>query len=1023
MKPLRLVMDAFGPYAGKQLLNFAELGGADFFLIHGPTGSGKTTLLDAMAFALYGETSGAGRTGTQMRSQQATMGNETVVSFDFRVGENFFRVERKPEQEVAKKRGAGSTRRAPEASLWKGSSAGFDPGSGEAGWTPVTSQPGRVTQEIERMLGFSSEQFRQVILIPQGRFREVLEANSQKREEILETLFGTQRFSRLTERLRSQAQAMERKATEGETIKKALLSSHGAETIEALIQLQASGETLVREKTEALATLKKRREESAEILSNATKADGVHAEAVAAKIAFEQINVRETQFAPLRLQLERARLAADIKSTRELWRHAIHQAAQSDESLAQCRRAIPTLMADLEKAASAHAKAEQSLPREKELQSELQRLTELKPKIAEWSRVQIELGAAVKIVAQATSDAAKLKSESVTLAARVPDAEKRSDAAHAARAKLPELEHALKSVAEQRLVLAKRGKLELALAEKAKILEQRKANGATLRAAHHTAKTELEAEQSRWDQGQAALLASRLHANEPCPVCGSLHHPAPSHDASENLPSEARLKRARELEQIAKSKIDQAVEAYHQVAKEAEGLRAELNGLPQPEADEVNLKLRETDYAKQIAELKTLIAAVPAGWLESVRKQATEAQQKCELAERRTLESTAKRDRLQASLDALAKDIPETLRAAGALDARRHELNRDAANLESVRLSAEKQFRACTEQLKSAQAREGELVKAQQAQRKTATVREAAWRDALKASGFADDAAWSKAFLEPLELTRLTKEIDTHASAMAASKDRVNRADSALAHVTATRPDLTAIRAEAHRADAAHQVMLTELAQVTSEHERVKKAVSQFGELDREFAELQRAYAVAGKVADAVSGKNPLGLTLQRFVLTTFLDDTLLAASARLVKMSRGRYRLERRRERTDLRRASGLDLDVFDEHTGFSRSVNTLSGGESFLASLALALGLADVVQSYSGGMRMDALFIDEGFGTLDPEALDEALKVLMDLRETGRMVGIISHVPELKERIDVRLEITPSQSGSTARFVRPNS
>ena len=188
--------------------------------------------------------------------------------------------------------------------------------------------------------------------------------------------------------------------------------------------------------------------------------------------------------------------------------------------------------------------------------------------------------------------------------------------------------------------------------------------------------------------------------------------------------------------------------------------------------------------------------------------------------------------------------------------------------------------------------------------------------------------------------------------------------------------------------------------------------------LETEFGALQQAYSIAGRVSDAVNGRNPLGLTLQRFVLTAFLDDTLIAATARLERMSRGRYRLERRREREDMRRASGLDLDVFDEFAGQARSVNTLSGGESFLASLSLALGLADVVQSYAGGIRMEALFIDEGFGTLDQEALDDALKTLMDLREKGRLVGIISHVPELKERIDVRLEVTATRGGSQAKF-----
>jgi DNA repair protein SbcC/Rad50 len=188
-----------------------------------------------------------------------------------------------------------------------------------------------------------------------------------------------------------------------------------------------------------------------------------------------------------------------------------------------------------------------------------------------------------------------------------------------------------------------------------------------------------------------------------------------------------------------------------------------------------------------------------------------------------------------------------------------------------------------------------------------------------------------------------------------------------------------------------------------------------------ELESLEAHYAVTGRIADVANGRNHSGMTFQRFVLAALLDDVLIAASERLKLMSKGRFHLQRTTVRGDRRAAAGLDLEVYDTYTGTTRPVNTLSGGESFLASLALALGLADVVQAYAGGIRLDTIFVDEGFGSLDPEALDLAFRALVDLQHGGRLVGIISHVPELKERIDVRLEVTRTQRGSLASFVVP--
>jgi exonuclease SbcC len=213
---------------------------------------------------------------------------------------------------------------------------------------------------------------------------------------------------------------------------------------------------------------------------------------------------------------------------------------------------------------------------------------------------------------------------------------------------------------------------------------------------------------------------------------------------------------------------------------------------------------------------------------------------------------------------------------------------------------------------------------------------------------------------------------------------------------------------------------LHRLAQFQKALEQLQSTLDRVKTLQAQSSEIEERYAVAGQLADVAKGKNPAKLDFERYVLGVMLDDVLQSSAQRLKTMSRGRYTLHRSLSLEDGRRVAGLDLDVMDHWTGISRSVSTLSGGEGFLAALALALGLADVIQSYTGGIHLEAVFIDEGFGSLDPEALEMAMRALEDLRESGRMVGLISHVGELKERIDTRLEVTRSRNGSSITVVR---
>ncbi len=286
-------------------------------------------------------------------------------------------------------------------------------------------------------------------------------------------------------------------------------------------------------------------------------------------------------------------------------------------------------------------------------------------------------------------------------------------------------------------------------------------------------------------------------------------------------------------------------------------------------------------------------------------------------------------------------------------------------------------------------------------------------------AGFADEAARRAAQRDPSVVEQLEKSVAEHEQSTLRAAERLRLAEQAAQGLEP--PDLTQLEAEAEaRAVVARNAREAAIS-LRDAAESAEKQLARVHELADEAAGLEARYAVVGRLADVANRRNPRGLSFQSYVLGAFLDDVLVAASARLRTMSKNRYALERTEERSGGKRAAGLGLLVYDAWTGAARPVATLSGGEKFMAALALALGLAEVVQAHAGGIRLETVFVDEGFGSLDDESLDLAISSLMSLHEGGRLVGIISHVSELRERIDARLEVSAGKSGSSARFVVP--
>ena len=546
MRPLRLTMEAFGPYAACQKLDFNALGDHEFFLIHGPTGSGKSTLLDAICYALYGETSGAGRSGAQMRSQQADEETQTRVQFDFRIGRKHYRVERRPEQDVAKKRGTGTTTRVAEATLWKANTEIEDPGEDESGWQPIAHKSTPVTAEIERLLGFSSEQFRQVILIPQGRFREVLESDSKKREEILETLFGTQKFSDLAERLKRRARDLEEQHKFAGQQKKSLLEAHGVDSADALRHRHADTVTLLSEADKKLTEQKLKRDVADKTLQEARALDQRFTEAAEAEKDWKLWQQREPEIKVMREQLLLARNASAISNHHENLRQAKSTERQFAQQLEELRRKTPILQQQKDEALAACEATKKEQARRDQLHVELEKTRALKPRLEEWEQAQKERSRLTEIVHQATADLAQKKTLSAEAESKLETAEACWKTANENLVSIPKMESREKEIRDALMILDRLALLQKEIETSKVLLESSEAM--EVRCGKTLAEVEnlMQAEQIRWNEGQSALLASSLESGKPCPVCGSLQHPAPAHGDRETLPSEARLEACRE---------------------------------------------------------------------------------------------------------------------------------------------------------------------------------------------------------------------------------------------------------------------------------------------------------------------------------------------------------------------------------------------------------------------------------------------------------------------------------------------
>ena len=933
MRPLRLTLSAFGPYAAQTTLDLEKLGKGGLYLITGDTGAGKTTLFDAITYALYDHSSSGIREGSMLRCKYADDKTPTFVELEFEVHGVRYTVRRNPEYQRPKARGEGMTTEKADATLTYPDDR------------PPATKAKDVTAAVQEIIGLDYNQFSQIVLIAQGQFTKLLNASTEERSRIFRKLFRTQRYAQLQERLQAEAAALNQQRTAQNAKLDSLLGGlqfdpedPDAEALRALCA-QTVPETALT-LLDALTARQAAALEEASTALQTTEAQldtiqqQLGAAAQAQRLA-QQLSARQAELATAKPALDAARAEAD--------RHT-GDAAQLDALTAQVTQAQSALAA---------YDALDALCRQ---QTEARDAARLAAAQAQKRRTQLD---------SLNADLAAAESQLAALA----DADTRLLALQNHSAQLAQRGEALAKL-EQRLADCQR---QAKAAHKAQ---------ESYRAAA-TAQDEARARQNTLERAfldaQAGLLAESLTEGAPCPVCGSTHHPARAllpHTA----PTQAQVEAARQTTAAADKQAQTASAAAQSAVAAANEAKASLR-----RDAETLLPERFTTPEGSVPLTFALMTNVLA-------------------------EETAALQTEQADCAARCRQTEADCRRKAQLEADRQIKTRQRPALEQAAAEAD---RSAAAQNAGADALEGQI-----AQR----------RAALPYPQRKD----AQAALDKLEADRRTLRtgMETAQRRLKQAEQSVAAAEAAvealLTQQTAAQKELPACSAEELTAQqtaltAARETLRSREKQLSAQLLPNRKTAAQYRAAAEARQALESRWQWVSTLAATAGGTltSKQKIKLEAYIQMNYLDRILRYANTRLMQMTAGQYELERIGAENQ-RSQSGLDLGVIDHYNGTRRSVKTLSGGESFKASLALALGLSDEVQSSAGGIRLDTLFLDEGFGSLDEESLELAIRVLSGLTEGDRLVGIISHVGALKDRIDRQVLVRKARTGGSAIELR---
>ena len=963
MRPLLLTINAFGPYAGTQQVDFSALGGEEIFLITGDTGAGKTTLFDAISFALYGSASGDARQSQSFKSHFAGEDETCSVTLQFLLGNQTYQVYRAPKQSVPKRDGTlrevgeKAELTLPDGDILSGSRA--------------------VDAKIIELLGLDHRQFKQTVMLAQGEFAKLIEANSTEKQEIFSRIFDTASFAGVTARLASEEGELRRilegeQQTVGRIIRELVRLGHAALDTEDAPFLP--GEVV------------------SKIVLDAVELDKVRAEQLVGDIA----------------ALEQERLTIDLPGKKSM-NEKLSRLEQLESILAGLEEQAPEMerrkirLGELRGARELSAQegalnqtreiVREAKERIAHLEGEIQRQQPLYLQAKEAALHAPALAAAAEEARRKADDLARREEKAVLHARR--------------RLELQKARERLERVREELLLTGllreRRERQEKMLALEQLLRSIQELEHRT-RAAHEAdllckgAARKADGLLRTFLEGQAVLLALELEPNKPCPVCGSEHHPLPA-TSEQAPPDQKRVEQAR-------TEASRAEEYFRQAERKAAALK-----------DQVAFQAKALGFEPETAQ-----GDAQRFLQELTARQTEEEQAHPGLKKSDGMNLVAHREELERE-EALLREKVTAHQAV--LDAEGGEDPAALAEEKKVQktLAQEKQtlYDNLMKGLSRAQGERERLLAGEKAARegwaaaaKRLEELEEAFRQGLLEGNFASYPEYAALLPQIGRIQALEEEGQKYAAGLSATRAQVEQ----LREETAggQRWDIASLEERWNR-------LGEEITQKREEYAGLSMAISgslgrleELEELQGRTRSLSRRYGILRELSGLARGNRAPYISFERYLLVSYFEEIIQLANVYLSRMTDSRFRLRRKTARA---RTAGLDLDVLDQRTGTTRDVSTLSGGESFKASLALALGLSDVVQIHAGGVNLGAIFIDEGFGSLDDRSRESAVATLLSLRQQGRMVGIISHVKELRSYIPARLEVSASPRGSRLQWL----
>lgn len=1035
MKPIELTVSAFGPYSGELTVPMHRLGESGLFLVTGDTGAGKTSLFDAICFALFGEVSGSQRAADQLRSDFAQPSAETFVSLRFSHGGELYHIRRTPKYERPKKRGTGTVTQSANAVLEK------PDGTTVAGASAVT-------EEVERLLGVGCQSFKQISMIAQGEFLKLLTADSKSRAEIIRRVFHTEPLVHLQMQIKTEY--LEAKRQCAETRRAALQYAEGfrltdgsplaallgdedrlAELLDGIRAQNQSDDSRTACAQQRLTQLMQAQTRATEAVACAKRDNEALQKWQAAR---EQLQVQTEQLPRVRQAkdtIAQARRAQTMVQPKwDAWQNEANRVRQIQEAVHSRTREVEQLLQRTPQVRQQYEQAKQQAADSAPLEGEMARLTDALELAQRWRQAAEQAQQAKQQAQRKQSDAVRWERERDSAARQMQALHDRLEAWQEVQTEL------VRSRGELEKSQLREKQLERALTLFAEhdrcawVLEQQQNMFLQTETAYQQAERRYRDSELAWNREQAGILAQSLSDGQPCPVCGSLHHPEPA-ILSAGAPTEEQLKQRRqELETCRETYQAQSVRCGESRTRRDTAAQTVRDALTELFGDADRTQAEAANACdRQRAETQTWRAAVQRceqqdaqGRQEqekyrNLAEQQPQLEQRAKLAQERHQQAATQAAQLSAAAQQLRKSIPfdDLTGLSDRLQAccdRRSRIGQQLERAQSALDAHQRQLTGAQEVLKSNadQLRQCEQAAAQAQQ---------SWKDALREAGFATGEAYRQAFLQPAQLQKLEQQVQHAEQAFAAAKSL--EAEYAAAARDLRQADLSELTALREQAAADVRACEAEMHRCTERVQANRRVLQQIDRTLAQQQDMETQAAALRELSQTANGEltGRQKIMFEQYVQAAYFDRVLQRANLRLRDMTQGRYEMQRRKKAENNRSQTGLDIDVLDYYTGKCRSVKTLSGGESFLGALALSLGMSDVIQSHAGGVRVETVFIDEGFGSLDSAALEQAISVLVRLSGGDRLIGLISHVAELKDRIGNQIVVQRGTIGSTARLI----